>query len=115
MRVSETITAPVVAAYHPIPWQVVHWQRFDEWHPKSCPKIVDANGDTVCYMPQHVGHPGEYDVKADLAAITIVDCVNAASGSERCPECGYTEQDCRTHGDHHLCERHPFFSWEDKQ
>jgi hypothetical protein len=23
----------------------------------------------------------------------------------RCPMCGYTEEDKRTHGDHHLCER----------
>jgi len=63
-------------------------------------------------MPQNANHPGEYDQIADLAAQTIVACVNAALGKERCPECGYTADDCRTHGDHHRCSAYPFFLHE---
>lgn len=112
MNISKTISFPACVEAHPLPWSVVYDQIVPEWHPKSRPKIIDANGNLVAYMTQNTSHPGEYDVIADLAAITIVDCVNACSGKERCPECGYTADDCREHGDHKLCERYPFFDFE---
>ena len=69
----------------PLPWRVEYNQRFNEWHPKSGPRVVDANGETVCEMPQsdNIRHPGQYDEVADLAAITIVDCVNNVHGPTR--------------------------------
>lgn len=39
-------------------------------------------------------------------------CSGMDSKSEeavRCPECGYTEEDARIHGDHHLCGAHAVF------
>lgn len=77
MNVSDTITVKGAVVIHPIPWRVVYTKLFPEWHSKSCPRIVDAEGKLVVSMPQNVEHPGKYDVVADLAAITIVDCVNA--------------------------------------
>lgn len=112
MSVSKTISFPACVAAHPLPWRVCYRQRFDSWHPKSMPHIVDASGALVVSMPTRTHHPGEYDAISDLAAITIVDCVNAYSGKERCPECGYTADDCREQGDHELCERFPFFEFE---
>jgi len=66
---------------HPLPWRVEYRQRFPEWHEKSQPRVCDANGDLVCEFPQHSGHPGLYDEKADSAAIAIVESVNAAQKS----------------------------------
>ena len=31
---------------------------------------------------------------------------------KRCPDCGYTEDDARLHGDHHRCGNFPFFGGE---
>lgn len=112
MGVSETVTVNRAVQLHPVPWRVEYSKRRKDWHTKSCPKVVDAIGKVVVEMPQNVDHPGKYDVVADLAAITIVDCVNAISGKERCPECGYTKDDCEKHGDHDLCSEFPFFEWE---
>lgn len=61
---------------HPTPWAVKYYRRCEEWHPKSSPYIVDANGKTVIDMPQHVGHPGQYDELADGTAIRIVTAIN---------------------------------------
>ncbi len=47
--------------------QVKYWHRCEEWHPKSCPDVYDENGP-VATMHQNVGHPGEYDEKADRLA-----------------------------------------------
>jgi len=60
----------------PFPWRVEYRRRFPEWHPKSLPMIVAADGDVVAYM-DCLGHPGSYDEDADLAALDIVTCVNA--------------------------------------
>lgn len=62
---------------HPTPWQIKYWRRCEEWDEKSNPYIVDANGNTVVEMPQHVGHPGEYDQQADDDAHRIINSVNA--------------------------------------
>ncbi len=62
---------------HPLPWSVKYWRRCPEWHPQSCPYIVDRDGETVVTMPLTVGHPGEYDAVADETARRIVDAVNA--------------------------------------
>jgi hypothetical protein len=32
--------------------------------------------------------------------------------SERCPSCGYTELDALEIGDHRICDRYPFFTFE---
>jgi len=112
MEVSSTIATSATLSKHPAPWVVAYSKKCSEWHAKSLPHVVDANGMVVFHMPQNVDHPGLYDVVADLAAITIVDCVNESAGKLRCPECGYTESDCEQHGDHDLCGRFPFFSWE---
>lgn len=61
---------------HPLPWQVKYRQRFDTWHPKSRPYIVDANHALVVEMNGHVGHPGDYDAHADGTAQAIVNAVN---------------------------------------
>lgn len=112
MGVSDTVTVKESVKVHPVPWRVEYSRRCKDWHTKSCPRVVDADGKLVVEMPQNVDHPGKYDIVADLSAITIVDCVNAISGKERCPECGYTKDDCETHGDHDLCSEFPFFEWE---
>jgi hypothetical protein len=61
---------------HPLPWTVKYWRRCPEWHEKSSPYIVDANGAEVVCMPQNVGNPGEYDVVADETALRIIASVN---------------------------------------
>lgn len=63
--------------HHPKPWKIAYNQRFPEWHPQSQPRIVDANGDTVCEMPQTGNHPGDFDAAAVEAAQVIVSAVNA--------------------------------------
>jgi hypothetical protein len=64
--------------HHPAPWAVRYFRRCPEWHPKSCPFIVDSEGRTVVEMLQNVGHPGEYDPIADETAHRIVDLANRA-------------------------------------
>lgn len=34
---------------------------------------------------------------------------------DRCPDCGYTEVDARELGDHKLCKKYPFFTFEKAQ
>lgn len=67
---------------HPTPWRVEYWRRCIEWHVKSCPRIVDADGMIVVQMPQHVGHPGAYDEQADTTAHRIVEAVNSQRPTE---------------------------------
>lgn len=97
---------------HPAPWRVEYRQLVAGWHPKSMPRVVDADGEPVAAFYQGVSHPGLYDVAADALAIAIVDAFNEAAGAARCPECGYTQQDCLLHGDHHLCDAYPVFPGE---
>lgn len=111
MNVSDTITITAGLKIHPAPWRVEYWQRFDTWHPKAFPHVMDAAGKLVCDLPQHVTAEA-YDAIADTVAHTIADSVNHQAVKERCPECGYTRDDCQTHGDHHLCEKHPHFEDE---
>jgi len=61
-----------------LPWKVVYNPEFDEWHPKSCPIIVDCDGNLVIRAPQSIGidHPGEYDEVADNTCHIIVSAVN---------------------------------------
>lgn len=66
---------------YPKPWKVKYRRRCDEWHPKSCPDIVDALGRLVVSMPQTVDHPGMYDELADNTAQEIVRAVNAQYGA----------------------------------
>lgn len=61
---------------HPAPWQVKYAVRCEEWHPKSRPYIVDANGIEVVAMPQFVDHPGNYDARAEELAFAIVKAMN---------------------------------------
>lgn len=61
---------------HPIPWKVAYSRRCPEWHAKSLAHVVDADGETVCTLPQTVGHPGLYDAEADEIAHRIVVAVN---------------------------------------
>ncbi len=61
---------------HPTPWKVAYWRRCLEWHPQSRPYIVDAADETVCEMPQTVGHPGVFDAVAVETAQRIVAAVN---------------------------------------
>lgn len=61
---------------YPRPWRVEYWQRCDEWHPKSSPRIVASNGARVCNLMQNVGHPGAYDAEADALAHLICCAVN---------------------------------------
>jgi hypothetical protein len=61
---------------HPLPWTVAYDQRFPEWSKFSLPRVVDANGDTVVTPKQHVGHPGQHDVKASVICAMIVTAVN---------------------------------------
>lgn len=61
---------------HPTPWRVEYNRRFPEWHEKSLPFIVDANGIAIVKMPQHNWHPGLYDELADKTAHQIVTAVN---------------------------------------
>lgn len=62
---------------HRTPWSVAYYQRFDDWHEKSCPRIVDADGGEVPVgIKLCVAHPGIYDPWADALAHQIVDGVN---------------------------------------
>lgn len=58
------------------PWKVSYWQRYPSWDKKSCPSVVDSEGEVVCDIPQFVDHPGVYDERADLIAHAIVDAIN---------------------------------------
>lgn len=60
------------------PWKVAYKPLFEEWDPKSGPRIVNADGEFLFSMPQSedVGHPGLYDEKADKLAHLIVEAVN---------------------------------------
>lgn len=60
-----------------LPLRVEYRRLFSEWHEKSCPRVVDADGKLVVIMPQNVDHPGMYDTNADLGAQIIVESVNA--------------------------------------
>lgn len=53
-------------------WSVIYNQRCREWHEKSCPRVVDGDGQTVVYPPVFVGHPGMYDAEADAICQNIV-------------------------------------------
>lgn len=59
-----------------LPFRVVYDKRFDHWHEKSQPSIVDANGCVVCHMQQNVNHPGKYDEQADKFAELFVESAN---------------------------------------
>lgn len=71
--------------HHPTPWRVAYWRRCPEWHEQSRPQIVDASGCLVAEMPQHVGHPGEYDAIADGTARAIVEAVTLQEAVAPCP------------------------------
>jgi len=75
---------------HPLPWSVVYCPRFD-WHKKSCPTVLDADGNKVCEMPQHVSHPGMYDELADLTAHRIVSSMNASRRGTEVPDAMYVK------------------------
>lgn len=81
------------------PWRVVYAgdSVYTGWHPRSCPKVVDATGEIVCQLPQYVAHPGLYDERADKLAQFIVERANLSL----IPACHTGEQDSSTHtGDH---------------
>ncbi len=65
---------------HPKPWRVEYLRRCPEWDAKSRPCIVDAVDNIVCEMPQHVDHPGLFDVLANVTAHEIVRAVNTIYG-----------------------------------
>lgn len=67
--------------FPPRPWRVVYGQLFDTWHPQSSPYVVDADGEFVLRPPQSadIGHPGEYDAKADAIAQAVVFAVNSVT------------------------------------
>lgn len=39
----------------------------------------------------------------------ITGVLKQAFAKARCPECGYTWEDARVHGDHRICSKYPFF------
>jgi len=62
------------------PWSIKYRVRCEEWHPKSCPTVVDALGRFILALPQTVDHPGMYDELADNTAQEIVRAINAMEG-----------------------------------
>lgn len=64
-------------------WGVRYRRLFEEWHPQCLPEVVDAEGATVASVPQFVGHPGEYDEKADGLAHTIASAVNGVESAAK--------------------------------
>lgn len=69
--------------FPPLPWSVAYLQRDEQWDPRACPYIVDALGSKVLELPQFVGHPGEYDRRADGIATMIVAAVNALHAAQQ--------------------------------
>lgn len=59
-----------------LPWTVEYCARYQTWDRRSSPRIVDSKGDVVIYPPQNVGHPGQYDERADILCQEIVRAVN---------------------------------------
>jgi hypothetical protein len=78
-----------IQQFHPLPWRVDYWQRFDTWHPKSYPRVIDADGKLVCDMPSKVT-AGAYDAIADLAAQAIAESVQVrrADSNQKPPDAG---------------------------
>lgn len=60
------------------PLRVEYFQRCPEWHPRSLPRIVDANGKEICVMAQRPDHPGRYDQELDELAQQFVQAANTA-------------------------------------
>ena len=58
------------------PWRVEYLQRFPEWDPRSCPVVVDRDGEVVLSPPSYVDHPGLYDERADFICQAAVCGVN---------------------------------------
>lgn len=76
----ELVTLPrVLSESHPRPWKLMYDQLCEEWHPNSCPRVIDANGSTVIQPHQRVDHPGEYDPVADSLCMFIVEAVNGTA------------------------------------
>ncbi len=40
------------------------------------------------------------------------DALDELDSQRKCPACGYTLEDAKTHGDHRICRLFPFFQWE---
>lgn len=68
-------------------------------------KEMDLPQDKVMIMGLRLYQMQCHPVKDDLLKAPPIDPV-------RCPECGYTEEDCSIHHDHRLCSNFPFFDWE---
>lgn len=73
---SAVTTLPRITAGLALPWKVEYKPRFDTWHPKSSPRVVDVQGRVVYWPDQNVGHPGEYDQRADELAHFVCDSAN---------------------------------------
>lgn len=58
------------------PWRVEYSQKCEDWHPKSLPHVVDADGDLVATPQQYVNHPGKRDIVAEVVCNLIVKAVN---------------------------------------
>lgn len=75
--VNEILEEHVAAAKkNSLGWRVEYRRMCPEWHEKSMPRVVDRDGKLVFELIQNVGHPGEYDEKADRIAHAIVNLVN---------------------------------------
>lgn len=60
---------------HPLPWSVKYNRQFPQWHEKSSPSVIDANGVLVFQSQQYVGHTGIYDMLADQVCKMIVTSI----------------------------------------
>lgn len=60
-----------------LPFRVAYDRLCPEWDERSCPRIVDASGQTVLTPPQFVGHPGLYDEQADEICKAVVASMEA--------------------------------------
>jgi hypothetical protein len=70
-------TGDTIVTIPPLPWKVQYGQRFADWDAKSCPYIVDANGNDIGIgFRQNQCHPGVYDEHADHIAHLIVNAIN---------------------------------------
>lgn len=56
---------------------IKYYRRCPEWDQNTRPSIVDAEtGEVLAEIHQFVGHPGQYDERADELAKLIVASVN---------------------------------------
>lgn len=89
------------------PYFAREWFVFGKHPDGKTVDISDGEYDVMLKVPTHLAGEicrirNEQTIPAHRIWLEVKEKVEA---NWRCPECGYTEEDKRIHGDHHLCEK----------